>query len=388
MDNPSILIELALVAVICSLALIANWYSNRLVPGLLSFAAGFVMLATGVILLGTQNNLPPFISVLVANSILMAGRIPILIGLATFWNQEKSQLPLLCIIACITAVIGFYYFTFVDDSIVWRIRIYSVMSCLTSLCSIYIVANGLKIERRLRPVMAISTNFGAYGLIALFSFNAIAEVVLGFVRPGLPLSSDDTGTTLLLLTSTITILGVAVTILIMTMEELSVEHKENAIFDPITTILNHRTFLEVSQRVLGVALRYTKPVTMITIEITNLDQVAKQFGVRIGNELLRHFSLMATDRRRNEDVIARSGFNQFLVLLPGVDESGAQVVITKIRQSVMGEDFVYRGNKLKVEMVISAITKREEDLHLQQMLQESEVALFKEKQKQANAQLT
>lgn len=91
---------------------------------------------------------------------------------------------------------------------------------------------------------------------------------------------------------------------------------------------------------------------------------------------------MATDRRRNEDVIARSSFNQFRVLLPGVDENGAQVVMTKIRQSVMGEDFVYRGNKLKVDMVISAITKREEDLQLQQMLQESEIALLKEKEKQ------
>ncbi len=331
---------LALVAVICSLVLLANWYCNRLVPGLLSCAAGFVMLAAGLILLSTQNTLPPFISVLLANSLLMAGRILILIGLATFWNQEKSLLPLFCVILCVAAVAGLYYFTFVDDSIAWRIRMYTVMTSIVSLCAVYIIAKGLKIERRLRPVMAISTNFGAYGLMALFSFNAIAELALGLVRPGLPLSSEDTGTTLLLIASTITILGIAVSLLIMTMEELSVEHKENAIFDPITTILNHRTFLEVSQHVLGVALSYSKPVTLITIEIANLDQVAKQFGIRIGNELLRHFSLMATDRRRNEDVIARSSFNQFLVLLPGVDENGAQVVIKKIRQSVLGEDYV------------------------------------------------
>lgn len=96
------------------------------------------------------------------------------------------------------------------------------MCSLTSLCSIYIVARGLKIERRLRPVMAISTNFGAYGLMAFFGFLAIADVLLGFEHPGLPLSSGDTGTTFLLLASTITLLGIAITILVMTMEELSV----------------------------------------------------------------------------------------------------------------------------------------------------------------------
>jgi PleD family two-component response regulator len=69
------------------------------------------------------------------------------------------------------------------------------------------------------------------------------------------------------------------------------------------------------------------------------------------------------------------------MLLPGIDEAGAQIIIEKIRQAVMGEDFIYRGNKLKIKMVIATITKREEDLHLLQMLQESELALFKAKQK-------
>lgn len=117
MDNSSLLIMLSLMAVICSLGLFANWYSNRLVPGLLSWATGFAMLAAGLILLGTQGVLPPFISALLANTLLMAGRSPVLLGLATFWNQEKSQLPLFCIILCVASVGGFYYFTFVDDSI-------------------------------------------------------------------------------------------------------------------------------------------------------------------------------------------------------------------------------------------------------------------------------
>jgi len=89
---------------------------------------------------------------------------------------------------------------------------------------------------------------------------------------------------------------------------------------------------------------------------------------------------MATDRRRNEDVLARATFNKFHLLLPGVDETGAQVVISKIKDAVQDEDFVYRGHRLEAKLRIASITKREEDLNLQQMLQECELALFKKQQ--------
>ena len=381
MDNTTLIVTLALIATVCSVALFANWYGNRTVPGLLSIAIGFALTSAGVLLLASQGTLPPIISILLANSMIMGGRIPMLMGLTSFWNQEKSLLPLFCGVCFIGAVIGFYYFTMIDESVLWRIRIYSAMIIIFCCCSVYVVANGLKIERRLRPVMAISSNLGANGLIGLFSFNAISEAILALTRPAIPLSDPNAGTALLLLAAVLSILTIALAVIIMTMEELSVEHKENAIFDPITTILNHRTFLEVSQRVLGVALRYTKPVSLLTIELENLDQIAKQFSVRIANELLRYFSLQVTDHRRNEDVLARSSFNQFHMLLPGVDEAGAAIVIQKIQKAVMGEDFIYRGNKLNIKMVIATITKREEDLLLQQMLQESELALFKAKRK-------
>ena len=90
---------------------------------------------------------------------------------------------------------------------------------------------------------------------------------------------------------------------------------------------------------------------------------------------------MASDRRRHEDVLARSSFKEFCMLLPGVDEEGSKVVISKILTALQGEDYVYRGNKLEVSVNIACVTRREEDLNLQQMLQEGEAELFRVKQK-------
>lgn len=332
-------------------------------------------------MLATQPAVNPVISIMGANVFIIGGRIPVLLGLVTFWNQEKSRLPLLCCGISVIALIAIFYFTFVNDSPLWRIRVFSTTVLITSLCILYILTNGLKIERQLRPAMSIGTNYGVKMLLALFAIQACVDAFSIFGRSGVPIWEPDPATYFYLLNALVFILLFTLGIVLMTMDEMSLEQKEDAIYDPITTILNHRTFLEVGQRVLGVALRYSKPVSLLTIEVSNLDEVVQQFGVKVGNEMLRHFALMATDRRRNEDVLARSSYKEFRMLLPGVDEEGADVVVEKINQALQAEHYVYRGKTFKVAVYIATVTKREEDLHLQQMLQEGEVELYRIKQK-------
>lgn len=310
------------------------------------------------------------------------------VGLAAFWNQEKSKIPLVCGALLLVAIAAITYATLVNENTLWQIRACTAMMVFFALCNIYIIGNGLRIERKLRPVMTMSANFGAFLALMLFSFNAVTEFILMLVRASTYVDSPDQGTSFMLLGSIFTMVVFAFAIIIMTMEELSVEHKENAIYDPITTILNHRTFLEVGQRIMGVALRYQKPVSLLTIEVENMDDIVRQHGYKVGNQMLRHFSLMASDRRRNEDVLARTSFKEFRMLLPGVDEEGSKVVISKILTALQGEDYVYRGNKLEVSVNIACVTRREEDLNLQQMLQEGEVELFRVKQKKESEPAT
>lgn len=380
MEDPNLAIALGLVATVAGLALLVNWASNKQVPGLLRIASGFLSTCVGILLFSQQGILPPVISVFLANALIMGGRIPVLSGLAHFWNQETSKVPIIAAVWFLISMAACYNFTFIDDSVLWRIRILSIMNIFCSLAAVYLLVRGLKIERQLRPVMAISSCFGAYLLLTLSSFDAAAETVLLLFLPDQLLDANNATSSVFLLGAIVNLVIFSVSIIIMTMEELKVEHQENAIFDPITTILNHRTFIEVSNRVLGVALRYTKPVSMLTLELTNLDDIIKQHGAKVGNNMLRHFALMANDRRRHEDVLARSSYKQFRMLLAGVDEEGAAVVVKKIQDAILGEEYIYRGTTLKAEFLISSITKREEDLHLQQMLQEGEVELFRMQQ--------
>lgn len=385
MENQTLTIALGLVAMVTGVALLVNWAANKQVPGLLRIAIGFMASCAGFLLLSFQGTLAPVLTVFLAHILIMGGRVPVLSGIAHFWNQETSKIPLVALIWFLASAAGFFYFTFVTPSSIWQGRIFAFMNIFFGLSEVYLLVSGLRIERKLRPIMALNTSFGAYLLITLSSFAAITETLLLIFRDGEAAVSPEGATGIFLIGAFVNIIIFTIAIIIMTMEELKVEHQENSIFDPITSILNHRTFIEVSNRVLGVALRYTKPVSMLTLELTNLDDIIKQHGTRVGNNVLHHFALMANDRRRHEDVLGRSSYKQFRMLLAGVDEEGARVVIKKIEDAVKGEAFEFGGLELKADFIISSVTRREEDLHLQQMLQEGEVELYRLQTEKANS---
>ncbi len=382
LHNPTLVIAIALVTLVSSIALFINWAANKHVPGLLKIAIGYLLYAVGMILLSEQGYLHPVISILLANSVLFVGRIAMLIGLCEYWNQEGTRLPQWCFSILAVMLVGYAYFTLVEDSLQWRIALYTPFNVFLNLCTVYILLRGIRLERNLRPVMNTAMHYGAYLLITLMLADSIGEITLAFLRSSPSLMGPDAGTSFLLLGAVLSITIFPFTIIIMTMEELNVEHEENAIYDPVTTILNKRTFLEVGQRIMGVALRYSKSVSLLTIEVLNMNEIVNKHGHQVGNKLLRHFSLLANDRRRNEDVLARTSFKDFRLLLPGVEKAGAEVVVEKIRKANADRDFMVDGKTIDINFVVSAITRKEEELNLQQMLQDGEIELLKIKSKQ------
>lgn len=385
MEDASLIIALTIVSIVSCVALFVNWTGNRKIPGLLVLSIGFMATTFGVLMLTTQGSVTPIISVILANTLILGGRIPIDMGLAAFWNQEQSKLPLICGGLFVATMGAISYFTLIDEQTVLRIRAYTFMMVVFSLTNIYIIANGLRIEKKLRPVTTTSLNFGAFLALMLFSVNAVAEFFLMLVRSGAAQNDPDQGSSFMALGAIFTMVVFSVAIIIRTKKELSIEHKET----PFTTRLLRSSipgpFSKLANVSWGVASRYSQPGSLLTIDVENMDQIVRQHGYKVGNEILRLFSLTASDRRPSEDVLARSSFRQFRTLLPNVNEEGSKVVIKKIKQALLADDYVFRGKKLEVFLKIAAVTRREEDLSLQDMLQEGEVELFRAKQEAAGA---
>ncbi len=375
MENQTLIIALALVACTCSGALILNWLGNRHIPGLMKSAIGFTATSAGILLLTQQGRADPLVAILLANILLLGGRLLLVFSFAEFWNQENSRLPTLCAICYALSMAGIYYFTFVEESMLARIRLYGSTMVVISLSYAFLIVNGLRIEKLLRPIMSTSSNYGAALIVGLSLFNAMSEFILMFLRSGVPLAADDSATSMLLLGSIFSLVVLAFAIILMTADELSVELKENAIYDPVTTILNHRSFLEVGYRVLGVEYRNDNPVTLVTLQIDNMSKLIRRHGHKVVNEMLRYFAVMANDRRRNGDVLGRSSFDKFQLLLPQVGEKQAELAIQRMIEAQREAPFLQSGEPVSVEFRLCSVTRRKEDLELHLMLQESDVQL-------------
>jgi len=67
------------------------------------------------------------------------------------------------------------------------------------------------------------------------------------------------------------------------------------------------------------------------------------------------------------------------MLLPGVPESGAQIVVEKIRDAVNKGEFVHEDAEIDLDFNVAAITREGEHLNLQQMLVDGDLELARHK---------
>ena len=127
----------------------------------------------------------------------------------------------------------------------------------------------------------------------------------------------------------------------------------------------------------GIALRYSEPVSLLTIEIDNMDSAVKKYNYRVANEMRRHFSMMATEGRHNKDVLAGPSFIDLRMLLPRVDEKVCEALINKVNKALKALGLLFRGEAITITATKSAVTQQEEDINLKGRMREGEVELYR-----------
>jgi diguanylate cyclase (GGDEF)-like protein len=106
-------------------------------------------------------------------------------------------------------------------------------------------------------------------------------------------------------------------------------------FDGLTDLANHRTFYEVFQREWAVAGRERKPLSVITADIDYFKPYNDTFGHQEGDQCLRRVAAaIRAQAKRPADLAARTGGEEFFLLLPGTDSAGAKAIAENVRAAV------------------------------------------------------
>jgi diguanylate cyclase (GGDEF)-like protein len=117
--------------------------------------------------------------------------------------------------------------------------------------------------------------------------------------------------------------------------ERTVQLQHMARYDGLTDLANHRTFYEIFQKEWAVASREKKPLSLIAADIDFFKPFNDSLGHLEGDECLRKVAqAIRTLLKRPADLAARTGGDEFFLLLPGTENEGALAMADSIRAAL------------------------------------------------------
>lgn len=113
-----------------------------------------------------------------------------------------------------------------------------------------------------------------------------------------------------------------------------------AMLDNLTGIPNRRRFVETLEHEWRRCLRHALPLSMIVADVDHFKRINDTYGHAEGDEALRSVA-QALKRaiQRPGDFVCRYGGEEFVLLLPGVDEDGAAEFAEAVRQRIASMPF-------------------------------------------------
>jgi diguanylate cyclase (GGDEF)-like protein len=117
------------------------------------------------------------------------------------------------------------------------------------------------------------------------------------------------------------------------MEELTTK-------DDLTLSFNRRYFEEYMRDELSRARRYSKPLTLIFMDLDGLREINNRYGHALGSRSLQECAARVLTAVRNIDKVFRYGGDEFCVLLPETDWRGAMEVAERLKERIASRPFL------------------------------------------------
>jgi two-component system cell cycle response regulator len=133
------------------------------------------------------------------------------------------------------------------------------------------------------------------------------------------------------------------------------ESRRLSVTDELTGSHNRRYLTESLPSEIARAQRYSHPLAVLSCDIDLFKRVNDQFGHAAGDDVLREFAARSQSCLRNSvDWMARSGGEEFVIVLPETDLHGAACVAEKLRGAVSGHAIPTCAGHLTITMSVGA----------------------------------
>ncbi|ABD07226.1 diguanylate cyclase [Rhodopseudomonas palustris HaA2] len=149
--------------------------------------------------------------------------------------------------------------------------------------------------------------------------------------------------------------------------------------DGMTGIFNRRHFLTLADREWARARRYGRPLSCLMIDIDHFKSINDDFGHQVGDDMIVHLAKLARDCKRDCDVLARIGGEEFALLLPETDLPQALAVAERLRGEVAASSLLMASGSVRATVSIGAATSAATIDGISDLMRAADRALYEAK---------
>jgi two-component system, cell cycle response regulator len=118
--------------------------------------------------------------------------------------------------------------------------------------------------------------------------------------------------------------------------------------DGLTEIFNKRKFEEELQREHARAARHQRPLSLIIFDLDEFKTINDNYGHLCGDFILKQVASLARELVRPEQVLARVGGDELVILAPETGAEGAEALASKLRDRIAGYEHRYGDIRIQV----------------------------------------
>ena len=332
-------------------------------------AGALALEAVAWMLLGLRGQVGDWLSILVANAVMLMSYAITVRALRLLLGAPSRQR--LVAAASVAGWLAIAWFAWVMPDFQLRVLCASLAILLDLALMIAPLCDGLRKGGSAARRMLLATLAVAVAMVLWHN----AEPLLSS-RPATGLLASTPINVIYMMFSAMQPLFTSIGFLLLYNETMQAELKSLARIDPLTGVNNRRALVEATERALEAAAAGGRPLGVLMLDADHFKAVNDRFGHSGGDKVL--LSLVAHIQRvlGRDDVLGRIGGEEFVVLSPGGGMRRTLALGERIRAAIRSMRLEFDGHvvEMTVSVGVTAAVPGEDDVAA--LLQRADAALY------------
>lgn len=349
----------------------------NLQPAAFSWQIGTLLVALGCIVFAFERQIDSLpVTVTISNGAFLLGLTAYVWALRLFYGLRRHLLDL---VPAVIATFSVCWFSAIDQNT--KIRI-----IIVALAWIWLMSAAVKVLLAHKD-SALSRKMLTFILSAAIIFTAARMTFYLFLPMDYDFSITDNSSWMNLATPLfMTILPVvgATAFVLMCSDQIRRQWERAASTDYLTGLANRRTLTETGTGQFRLATERSTRLAVAVLDIDAFKMINDTHGHEFGDKALIHVAARLMAGIRKGDLVARSGGEEFVVLLNDLDLGQAETAAERLRQSVEADPFRFAGATIPITVSVGVAVRQPDDRSFADIMRRADKALYRAKSEGRN----